>query len=83
VDHLLAERLRQAAAICVPVRWSPAIPTVLPTNADPRLKIPYAHRPMSSAAIPGSFLSAMGRTKVSVPSGPFFGPMPKWIRLSQ
>ena len=59
------------------------MPTVLPTNSAPRLKMPYAQRPMSSAAMPGSFLSAMGSTKPSLPSAPFFGPMPKWIRLSQ
>jgi hypothetical protein len=34
------------------------MPTVLPISSPPRWKIPYAHRPMSSAAIPGSLLYA-------------------------
>ena len=32
---------------------------------------------MSSATMPGSFLSAIGRTKASLPSAPFFGPHPE------
>jgi len=32
---------------------------------------------VSSTAIPGSFLSPMGKVIASLPSGPFFGPMPK------
>ncbi len=38
---------------------------------------------MSSAAIPGSFASPIGIVKASTPSGPFFGPIPKWIKFSQ
>ena len=53
------------------------MPDVLPTYSPPFLKMPYAHRPMSSTAMPGSFLSAMGSVIASRPSGPFFGPMPK------
>ncbi len=59
------------------------MPTVLPTNSRPFLKIPYAHLPMSSAAMPGSFLSPIGNVIASLPSGPVLGPMPKWMKLSQ
>ena len=57
-------------------RCSPAMPIVLPMNSFSRLKIPYAHLPMSSAAIPGNFLSPIGMVRPSTPvrslfSGPY------------
>ncbi len=72
-----------AAAISAPVRCSPATPTVLPTYAFPALKMPYATRPMSSAATPAIFASPVHSVKYSTPSGPGFGPAPKWMRFSQ
>jgi hypothetical protein len=42
-----------------------------------------AHLPMSSAAIPGSFLSPIGSVIASVPSGPLFGHIPKYMKFSQ
>ncbi len=59
------------------------MPTVRPTKAGPALNTPYAQRPMSSAAMPGSRALPMGMVMASAPSGPGFGPMPKCTRLSQ
>ena len=46
-------------------------------SALPALKIPYAQRPMSSAAMPAIFTSPIGSVIARTPSGPFFGPAPK------
>ena len=51
--------------------------TVLPIWAAPALKMPNAHLPISPAAIPDKGLSAIGSVIASLPSGPFFGPIPK------
>lgn len=69
--------LAKADIIILGLQCSPATPTVLPMNSRLFLKMPRAHLPMSSAAMPGSFLSPMGYVIASLPSSPFLGPMPK------
>ena len=56
-----------------PVMCSPAIPRVIPLYSSPPRNTPYAHRPMSSAAMPGSRASPNGIATVSTPSGPGCG----------
>ena len=72
-----------ADAISAPERCSPAMPTRFPISSGPFLKMPYALRPMSSAAMPGSFASPIGSVMASLPSAPRAGPMPNPMKLSQ
>jgi hypothetical protein len=51
VGDLFAKSLLNALANSAPVKWSPAMLTVLPMNLSPRRKMPSAVLPKSSAAI--------------------------------
>jgi len=52
-------------------------------NSPPRLKMPSAQRPMSSAAMPGQLRVAGRQDELERAVGGGLRPMPKWIRLSQ
>src|SRR5688572_1929479 len=62
------------AAISLPDNTSPAMPNRWPTVPVPRRNTPYAHLPMSAAAMPGSFTPPSLR-----PAGPSRGSRrPPW-----
>ena len=66
-----------AAAISAPVRCSPAMPTVLPTQLAAALEDAVGALADVLGRDARQLLVAHREGDASVPSGPLFGPMPK------